>query len=73
MPEIVITQSKKQLLKRIEELENENKSLTELVQEFRFVISEQKIKIEKLRKYFVLEDPYRYGYINYFIPYTLQQ
>ena len=73
MPEIVITQSKKQLLKRIEELENENKSLTELVQEFRFVISEQKIKIEKLRKYFVLEDPYRYGYINYFIPHTLQQ
>ena len=51
MPKIVITQSKKQLLKRIEELENENKSLTELVQEFRFVISEQKIKIEKLRKY----------------------
>lgn len=67
MPGIVITQSKKQLLKRIEELENENKSLSELLQEFRFVISEQKITIEKLRKNFVVGERPGYPMIPHFL------
>lgn len=70
MPGIEITQSKKQLLKRIEELENENKSLSELLQEFRFVISEQKITIEKLRKNFVVGE--RPGYPTIYFPHFLQ-